>query len=186
MNVEDNYDYTVNVSYLNNEQNENKIYRNFLARVFKIDSEINVDMIDDDFNNDEYFKLYTEKIELLFHCLKNNHKEFIKNLFNKLLTINDNYIKLSNNLYFYICCCNFSKLCVDITKDFNILDYLNNEKVELFLFTFLFSFQCFEHFHLMVKNYFLREIKKEENIENDENNILNELSCSFVSLFNNT
>lgn len=128
----------------------NKTYRTQLEKAFMIADNIQNMVGEYDTN---YVAISTKKIDDLYEYLSANHNAFLKYLLCSVLTVNDNHNKLSNNLYFYLCCCNFALLSVDVTKNFNIMDHYTNKNVEMFIFSFLFSFNCFEYLHLIIQKY---------------------------------
>lgn len=135
---------------IGNDDEHTKTYRAQLENVFMLGD--TVQNTDGEYETN-YVDISTKKIDELYDHLSAHHTVFLKNVVYYILTINNNHIKLSNNLYFYLCCCNFTMLSVDITRNFDIMEHYTNEKVKLFIFSFLFSFNCFEYFHLVLQKY---------------------------------
>lgn len=151
------YNYRETVHYLTqplptvgNDDEHTKTYRSQLEKVFMLGDAVH--NTDGEYETN-YVDISTKKIDELYNYLTTYHGVFLKNLLYHILTINNNYSKLSNNLYFYLCCCNFSRLSVDITRNFDIMEHYTNKNVEMFIFSFLFSFNCFEYLHRILQKY---------------------------------
>lgn len=134
-----------------------------------------------------------KKIDALYKYLRLYHNEFLKYVLHKILIINDNHYKLSNNLYFYLCLCNFTNLSADMNKNFDIMEHFNNPRVEEFILNFLFGFYCFEYIHSILTKYFegdnfkLSKDELEHLFTNDMYlaSLITRLSDNFTKTFDN-
>lgn len=181
--MNDIYNFKINVDYLTpgvshiNDDERQLLYETQLAGVLMIN-------INDSYT-DTYIYDTLGKIDVIYKYLKTYHEDFLKYLLYKILTIGDNHIKLSNNIYFYLCMCGFTKtLTIDVNKNFNIMEHYKNAEVELFMLSFLFGFECFENLHFVLKKYFegnKSELSACDLFNNDER--LRVLSYNFTQTF---
>jgi hypothetical protein len=179
--MNDIYNFKINVDYLTtdmsyiNDDDRQLLYKNQLDGVLMINK----------YEHDDYILETMDKIDGIYRYLKTHHDDFLKYILYKIVTIGDNHIKLSNNLYFYLCMRGFTQtLSIDVNKNFNIMDHYKNSNVELFMLSFLFGFECFENLHFVLKKYFEGNnfnLNAPELFNNDD--CLTSLSYNFTQTF---
>lgn len=93
--------------------------------------------------------VFKDKCDALYEFLNRENREFMDVLLEGVLDKS-----LSDSLYFYICCTTIKTLVIDNTVAFDVFKHLSNEDYRKLVFGYLFSFDCFQSFHVVLKKYF--------------------------------
>lgn len=160
------YNYTTDVDYLaiNNKDKSLLYYQNSIKKILYLNNNN---------NNNEFMN----KCDLVYEFINIQDKDFMNQFLYLVLNMNDNSTKLSNNMYFYMCVSSVVK--VDTTKDFNINEYINNDKFRKLVFGFLFNYDCFQYLHTILIWYFTCNAHNIDDICEK----INTLSKQFVDIF---
>jgi hypothetical protein len=93
---------------------------------------------------------------------------------------------VSNSLYFYFMCSSLNTIFINNNENFNVYNYIKNTEFRKLVFGMLFSFQCFQYLHIILKLYInIKSNNLNICILNEPENaiILNNLSTFFNNMW---